>query len=528
MKAIITILLAIVGAALLIVFFNSPPKMKEDIAQPTAVMINNVLGTRTPLVKKYPGRYALLMDRAEQGLDNIQCYALPNFMGQDYFYGYEDMNTYDTLIFPRDHKAQLDFQFGWYFWSGNFLDTNGNEIDIVVVFFRRALYPPRIADKLGLSALQNQLVQTVVAVNYADLNLHVTGSNPIISGTSGEITYGIEPFTARVGLNSAVSLQNEKMFPMKIEVNDPVAELSIDLNLDESKPLLLQGDNGKEPSIFGMGTWYYSFPNIKTWGTVTYQGEPRTITGKMWMDHQWMAGISPTGYPKNLLVQAVVNIKEGLSGETPKSFGWDWSDVQFDDNTEVTFASPHPDITAELKNMGEDPPEPVTRAITGKYIDESGKGENITGTVTITQWMRSPRSHAWYPNGWLVKIPGKNLEFTMASTVDDQFIYSAASEIREGGVIVKGTKDGTEISGYGFGEGVNYSGLEFALKENMALLGIEDNATNRQLLVASPPGTWLIIQSFVVLASPVALIVLVVLLLVLLFKRKKHADTETV
>ncbi len=527
MKITITILLAIVGAALLILFFNNPHGMKKDIAQPTAVMINNVLATRTPLVQKYPARYNLLMERAEKGLDNIQCYALPNFMGQDYFSGYEDMNTYDTLIFPRDHRAQLDFQFGWYFWSGNFLDTAGNEIDIVVVFFRRALYPPRIADKLGQSAIENQLVQTVVAVNYADLNLHVTGSSPIITGTSGEITYSIEPFVARIGLNSAISLQKEEIFPMKIEVNDPVGELSIDLNLDESKPLLLQGDNGKEPSIFGLGTWYYSFPNIKTWGTVTYQGESRTITGKMWMDHQWLAGISPTGYPKNILVQAVVNIREGLSGEAPKSFGWDWSDVQFDDNTEVTFASPHSDKTDDLKNMGETPPDSVIRAISGKYIDENGKGENITGTVTITKWMRSPKSKAWYPNGWLVKIPDQEIQFTMASTVDDQFIYSAASEIREGGVIVKGTKDGKEISGYGFGEGVSYSGEEFALKENMALLGIEDTEANRQLLVASPPGTWLIVQSFIVLASPVALIVLLILIIIAMIKRKKHEVAKT-
>jgi len=521
MKITITILLAIVGAAILIVFFNDPPGMKKNVAQPTAVMINNVLATRTPLVQKYPARYDLLMDMAEKGLDNIQCYALPNFMGQDYFHGYMDMNTYDTLIFPRDHRAQLDFQFGWYFWSGNFLDTNGNEVDIVVVFFRRALYPPRIADKLGLSALENQLVQTVVAVNYADQNLHITGSNPIITGTSGEITYGVEPFVAKIGLNSAVSLQKEEMFPMKIEVNDPVGELSIDLNLTESKPILLQGDNGKEPSIFGLGTWYYSFPNIKTTGRVTYKGESRYLAGKMWMDHQWLAGISPTGYPKNILIQAIANIREGLSGETPKSFGWDWSDVQFDDNTEVTFASPHSDKTADLKNKGEDPPDSATRAISGKYIDEDGNSENITGTVTITKWMRSPRSLAWYPNGWEVKIPVKNLAFTMASTVDDQFIYSAASEIREGGVIVKGIKDGKEILGYGFGEGVNYAGEEFALKENMALLGIEDTEANRQLLVASPPGTWLIVQSFIVLASPAALVALLVLGIILLVRRRK-------
>jgi len=521
MKTTLTISIAIVGAALLILFFNAPPGLKRPVAQPTAVMIGKVLSTPTPLVQKFPERYALLAGKADQGFSPLQCYVLPYFLGQDYFKGYADMNTYDTLIFPRDHKAQLDFQFGWYFWSGNFLDSSGNEVDIVMVFFRRSLYPPPIAEKLGFSPPENQIVQTVVAVNFADQNLHITGSNPILSGARSQITYGIEPFVARVGNASAVSLQKEAMFPMKITVEDSAKGLFIDLNLLESKPLLLQGNNGKEPSIFGLGTWYYSFPNIKTTGSVTYRGERRSISGKMWMDHQWLAGISPTGYPKNILVQAVMNIKEGLSGEIPKSFGWDWSDVQFDDNTEVTFASPHSDKTADLKNKGENPPDSVTRMISGKYIDEEGKGEDISGTVTITRWMRSPRSQAWYPNCWLVKIPEKALEFTMTSTVDDQFIYSAASEIREGGVFVKGIKGGKEITGFGFGEGVNYSGEEFALKENMKLLGIDDTEANRSLLIASPPGAWIVAQSFVVLISPVALVALLVLGIILLVKRRK-------
>ena len=526
MKVTIAILLAIVLAALMILFINFNPGTNNNLTQNTAIMIDKVLASRTPLVKKYPARYNLLSETAEKGFDNTQSYALPNFMSQDYFNGYENMNTYDSLQFPRDHRAQMDFQFGWYFWSGNFLDTDSNEVDIVVVFFRRALYPPPIASELGLSDIENQLVQTVVAVNYSDKNLHITGSNPIISGTSGLITYGIEPFVSRIGKNSAVSLQKEKIFPMKITIDDPGKELTIDLDLAESKPILLQGDEGKIPSIFGLGTWYYSFPNIKTTGTVTYQDDTTTLTGKMWMDHQWLAGISPTGYPKNIIIQAIANITEGFSGKTPASFGWDWSDVQFDDNTEVTFASPHSNKTAELKNKGEKPPATITRDITGKYIDEKGNSENITGTVTINKWMRSPRSDAWYPNGWDVNIPDKKLEFTMSSTVEDQFIYSAASEIREGGVIVKGTKEGKEIAGYGFGEGVNYSGEEFSLKENMALMGIEDNDTNRSLLKPSPPGVWLIIQSCIVLVSPVTLLVLIILVIIVLVKKKKHLKSQ--
>jgi len=111
------------------------------------------------------------------------------------------------------------------------LDENNNVVDVVVVFFRRALYPPPIASDLGLSDIENQLVQNVVAVNYADKNLHVTGSDPIISGTSGKIVYGIEPFLARIGENSAQSLQKDKMFPMKITIDDADKELKIDLDL---------------------------------------------------------------------------------------------------------------------------------------------------------------------------------------------------------------------------------------------------------------------------------------------------------
>ncbi|MFC1617689.1 lipocalin-like domain-containing protein [Patescibacteria group bacterium] len=522
LKITVLILLGIMVAAVLILLVNFHPWKNKELKQDSAIMVDEVKATHVPLVQKYLARYDLLSKTAETGFDTEQNYALPNFMAQDYFKGYADMNTYTALEFPKDHQAQLDWQFGWYFWSGNFLDENDNEVDIVVVFFRRALYPPPIAADLGMSDLDNQIVQTVVAVNYADENLHVNGSNPIIAGDSGQITYGNEPFVAVVGDSSAKSVQADQMFPMNITVNDPDKDLSIDLDLASSKPLLLQGDQGKVPSIYGLGTWYYSFPNIKTSGTVTYQGEARNIDGKMWMDHQWMAGITPTGYPKDLAIQALANITEGYKGEPPASFGWDWSDVQFDDDTEVTFASPHSDKTADLKNMGEDPPANATRDISGKYIDKDGNSQNISGSVTINKWMRSPKSKAWYPNGWDVKMPDQKLEFTMTPSVDQQFIYSGTGEIREGGVIVKGTKNGKDISGYGFGEGVNYSGEEYPLTQNMDLLGIADNDTNRDLLKPKPPSLWLFVQSIIVLASPAALLALIIVYIVVLIKRRRH------
>ena len=520
-KVIYGLLIIIIAVAAIAAIPHLGAELDNKLTQNTAKMIKKVGADYIPLVQKTPERYDVLINAAEKQFDLEQDYVFPAFMAQDYSKGYDDMNTYKQLEFPRDHTAQEDFQFGWYFWSGNFFDENDNVVDIVIVFFRRALYPPPIAEKMGLTSLENQIVQTVVAVNYGDENLHVTGSNPIVSGASGELEYNGDPFLASVGQSIASSHQKGELFPMKITVDDPSADLHIDLDLNESKPILLQGDQGKDPSIYGLGTWYYSYPNIKTTGSVTHAGETRNIGGKMWMDHQWMAGISPTGYPKNIFIQALANITNGFKQENPKTFGWDWSDAQFDDDTEITFASPHSTATTDLDNMGENPPDDETRDITGKYIDEQGNASDISGTVTINKWMKSPKSNAWYPNGWDVKFPDNKIEFTMTPTVDNQFIYSAGSEIREGGTFIQGTKNGKDISGYGFGEGVSYSGRDFFLTENLKILGIEDTPENRSLMNPVPPGVWLVIQSICVLISPLALIILIIMIIIHYVRRKR-------
>ncbi|MBU1118881.1 hypothetical protein KKH43_03300 [Patescibacteria group bacterium] len=496
---------------------NTPEGMGEDMA----TMIEEVGANHVPLVLKYPKRYDQLKSTAEKGMSPKQSYNLPGFMGQDYFKGYADMDSIKELTFPKDHSAHEDFQFGWYFFSGNYMDANNNPVDVVVIFFRRALYPPDIAKEMGLTEIENQAVETVVGVSLGDKNIHITGSEPVISGASGLVTLNANPLLAQVGNNKAESLKEDELFPMKLEVQDPEKDLKIDLTLEKGNPVLLQGDNGKAPSIFGLGSWYYSIPNIESKGTVSYGDDTRELTGKMWMDNQWMAGISPPGYPNTIFIQALSNVSNGYKGEAPKSWGWDWSDVQFDDNTEVTFASMHSTLTKDLKNKGENPPENVTRETSGKYVHEDGTYENIDGTITITKWMKSSKSEAWYPNGWDVEFPGKNITFTMTPTVDNQFLYSASGEIREGGVEAEGTKDGKNIHGFGFGEAVGYSGQDYYFQESFKLLGIEDTPENRDLFTAKPPGAWLVVQSIAVLTSPFALIILMIMIVVHMVRKRK-------
>ncbi|MCL5795153.1 MAG: hypothetical protein M1338_02250, partial [Patescibacteria group bacterium] len=432
------------------------------------------------------------------------------------------LNNIKELTFPADYDAHLDYQAGWYFFAGNFTDQNGNPVDILVNFFHRSMYPLDIANKIGLTEANNQIVEVQLGLSLADKGIHVQGSNPTIAATTGMVKFSANPFSVQVGKNIAQSQQPNELFPMKIQVSDPEQNLNIDLTLEKANPVLLEGKNGQAPSMYNLGTWYYSFPNIKTTGTVSLGDDTRDLSGKMWMDNQWTAGIMPAGYADNIFIRALSNILNWYKGQTPQAWGWDWVEAQFDDNTGVTISSMHSVQSKDLNNLGENPPGDVTRDAYGKYINTDGSAEDLNGKLTINKWVKSPASGAWFPNGWVLDFPSKNLNFTMTPTVDGQLFQTKSSaEFREGGVIITGKRDGQDIAGVGFGEGVGYAGEDYYYKTFFKNLGINDTPENRDLYSPHIPGFWLVVESLLLYAIPLAIVIYMIVLIFKKFRRAK-------
>jgi predicted secreted hydrolase len=487
----------------------------------TATMLQDVKTAVIPLVQRYPVRYDQLTDMSQKGLTLRQANTIGNVMGLDYFNGYAGMNSIDELEFPRDYGSHNDFQVGWYFFSSSLKDQNGNDVDLLVNFFRRAIYPPDIATKMGLSEMDNQVVELHIGLSLADKNLHIQGANPVISGKTGLIDLKTEPFLIKMGKNEIKSIKNGSLFPLSMKIYDPEKDLDIDLVLEQTKPVFLEGDNGKVPKMFNLGTWYYSVPNIKTTGTITYAGDKREVSGKTWHDNQWTAGIMPAGFADNYYIRALANILNWANNQTREPWGWDWTQVQLDNNTEITLASMHSTHTKDLNNRGDNPPPAAIRTATGKIINADGKAENISGSITINSWVKSDASGAWYPNGWKLEVPDKKLALSMTPTVSGQLVQgAAASEFREGGVIVTGKLGDNEIKGIGFGEGTGYAGEDYYYKTLFNILGSKDTAENRKMLQEPIPDMWLFIQSIMLyLISLIAVIWIVLILCGLLFKR---------
>jgi len=491
-------------------------------------LLDQLEGSFLPLVQRYPDRYQLLKERAAQGLTARQAYNLVDLLGEDYFDGFGSIPGNATLTFPEDHKPHFDFQTGWYFFAGNFNDLQGNSYGILCMFFRRALFPPYLAKRMGLSDLDNQVVDVQFGVTLGDKKLHLQGHNALIAGSSGLVKYNTNPFLAQVGKNIMQSFRKDKLFPMKIHFKDPAIPLEVNLLLKESQPILLQGDQGRAPAIYGLGSLYYSIPGIKAHGFINYQGQEKQVAGVMWMDNQWMAGIMPSGYAKNIFIRALANSINGFSGQAREGWGWDWNEVQFEDGSEVTFSAMHSTYSEILKNRGPNPPGRITRPIAaGKFVDPSGRAVDVSGEVTLTRWVLSPASRAWFPCQWEVAIPTVKLKFSLTPLVNNQLMYFAnASEYKEGAVAAHGSRDGKPIKGVGFAESVAYAGYDYYLKTKFAILGINDTPCNRELMMAKAPDFWLTVKSALFLSFFLIIILVIVIWLIMRWFKKRNNSSS--
>ena len=144
----------------------------------------------------------------------------------------------------------------------------------------------------------------------------------------------------------------------------------------------------------------------------------------MWYDHQWGSSPSATN-PRVEVLRAAQNLKE------MEPDGWEWIAVMFDDNTEIALSVPKRNVNKDFyMQTGENPPGEMTAEAYGKYMDQSGEYGDITGSILVTEWIRSTVSHGeyeatntWYPNRVEINIdteavPEDRRNFVLIPIVD--------------------------------------------------------------------------------------------------------------
>lgn len=471
---------------------NSPRSAGERMRQ----FIEHLIAHPVAHVPGHSKAWESLLPYCES-LTPLQTYAMRNLLGKEANQGYLPMPDEVHLDFPRDHEVKLTAQTGWHFLVGSCWDSEGHEYGIEFMLFGDALFPPKLAADFELSDLENQVVEMQFAISIRGGD-HYQVEPIVAAGTSGLIRAESDPFAFYLGRNGFESQGSGELFPLRVQGwgldrgGDEPKEIAIDLMLSSGKEYLAQGEHGAMPSIDGMGTFYYSIPNIQIdpgASSLTIDGNRVQLErGEFWFDHQW-------GYLSTTPRSHV--LKAAKYSSTPDPEGWDWFMVQFTGDRQVTMFAPHSNEYIDFYfQTGDNPPGPMTRRVGGTYMDTDKSTRLVWGTMVVDDWVkveRSPRpdryppTHTWHPNHYQFTfddLPSDVADFTLTPIVDggQSAFFATGIQICEGAVVVKDSS-GSDI-GRGFAEAVNYAD---ATPNMVRLAGVPDTADMVELLRAKRP-----------------------------------------
>ena len=180
----------------------------------------------------------------------------------------------------------------------------------------------------------------------------------------------------------------------RVAINSDSAGFRIDLQIDTTQLVLLQGEAGlsrKGPNP-EQTSRYYSQPQLAAQGSLTLDGKALPVRGRAWLDHEWSTSF--------LDAQAV---------------GWDWIGMNLDDGSALTaFRLRRADGSALYAGGSFRPAGKQTRNFSDKTV-----------TFTPGRVWESPASRARYPVQWTVQTPVGS--FTVRALLDNQELDSRSS-----------------------------------------------------------------------------------------------------
>ncbi len=340
-----------------------------------------------------------------------------------------------TMRFPRDHGPHPDFYLEWWYFTGNVQRANGDNFGYQFTIFRNALAPPTSETSSLAAGRPSESDRAASSSEWSTRQLysaHLAISHPtayrflsterIARGAAGlagarASEDGLKVWVEDWSLDGAPDLSR-----LHIEAGDPDFGLSLDLQ--PTKPLFLQGDNGYSPKGFGDGqaSHYYSITRLATEGTVRIGPDTIRVTGQSWFDREWSTSL----------------LSEDQSG-------WDWFSLQLDQEEDLMYF--------RLRSaVGDD-------YVDGSLVGRDGSALPLAAAkvrVRATDSWRSPDTNIEYPTRWTMSVPEHELEMVIEAILPNQELDT---RIRywEGAVTVSGTRGGEPLSGRGYVELTGYT-----------------------------------------------------------------------
>ncbi len=329
-----------------------------------------------------------------------------------------------AFSFPADHGEHPEFKTEWWYFTGNLSDSAGHSYGYQLTFFRSGVATPEHP-----AASSAWAPSDIMMGHFA------------ISDAESQRFYPFERFARRALGLSGVALQEGKVAVWledwrlereasgrwSLQASDTLPDgtpITLALTLDESKPPVLQGQDGysrKGPKP-EQASYYVALTRLASKGQLTLGDRQMAVGGSSWYDHEWSS--SPLA---------------------PGLVGWDWFSLQLDDDWELMI------YLLRYKDGRLEP------ASSGSLIAPDGRKSALELSrfqVEVTSRHRSARG-VEYPSGWVVRLPEQQLELEITPRLLDQEMASGVP-YWEGAVSLRGTRQGRPVAGSGFVEMTGY------------------------------------------------------------------------
>ena len=323
------------------------------------------------------------------------------------------------MEFPRDHGPHNKFRSEWWYLTGNLDSDDGGHFGFQLTFFRFGL---------GKTVAKRDSAWATKNVYMGHFALTDIRANELISFERlSREALGLAGATAvpfRVWIDHwQIESKGESLFPMMLHASED--EVSLTLEVNPGKPLVLQGDQGlsRKSNDHGNASYYYSFTRLPVAGRLSMSnGVFSTVTGTAWMDREW-----------------------STSALSESQIGWDWFSFQLDDHTELMF------YRFRRRDGTLDPHS------AGIFVDAQNRARKLTThdvrLEVVEHWTNN--QGVKYPVRWRIGVPSENLTLQVDAYVFNQEIEHSV-RYWEGAVSVHGVRAGRSIAGVGYLEMTGY------------------------------------------------------------------------